>query len=129
MYTGREKWNIWIVYAVAMIVTIYMLSYIVLTPGSVLLSTTGDAGKNYFTYLYHSLYGNGMHFDGMNYPYGEHIIFTDGQPLLSVLQGYSRNIIPIDPLSIMHLLIGLSSIIICITIDIHITFANSSVFL
>jgi hypothetical protein len=51
-------------------------------------SLGSDAGKNIFTLVYHSLYGKGMHFTGMNYPYGEQIIYTDGLPLLSVPLGY-----------------------------------------
>jgi len=47
-------------------------------------ATGGDGGKNLFTYLYHILYGSGLRFTGMNYPYGEHIMYTDGQALLSV---------------------------------------------
>ena len=41
------------------------------------LSEGGDGSKNYFTYLYHILYEKGWHFTGMNYPWGEHISFTD----------------------------------------------------
>ena len=48
----------------------------------------GDAGKNIFTLIYHSLFGHGQQFTGMNYPYGDHILYADAQPLLSVTLGY-----------------------------------------
>jgi hypothetical protein len=51
---------------------------------SVLSSITGDALKNYYTFGYHLKNDlNVLHFSGMNFPYGEHVIYTDGQPLIS----------------------------------------------
>lgn len=44
----------------------------------------GDNMKNYYTPSYHVKHDQSYTwFDGMNYPYGEHLLFTDGQPLLS----------------------------------------------
>lgn len=54
-------------------------------PGSAMLNLGGDGTKNYFTYLFHCLYGKGIWFDGMNYPYGEHLFYVDAQPLYSIL--------------------------------------------
>ena len=62
----------------------YIFPGIVTSPTQVFPSLGGDGVKNEFTYLYHVLYGKGLWFDGLNYPYGEHIVYTDGQPLLSV---------------------------------------------
>ena len=72
---------------------------LVTSPGDILLHTDGDAFKNYYTFLYHSLYGDGLWFDGMNYPYGEHVFFADAQPLLSVPLSYFK-ILP--PLIVFH---------------------------
>jgi hypothetical protein len=45
----------------------------------------GDSLKNYFTFAYHARYWtNPLHFDGFNFPYGEHVIYTDCQPLISI---------------------------------------------
>lgn len=84
-----------------------MLSYIVLSPGHVFLEVDGDSAKNYYTFIYHSMYGSGLWFDGMNYPYGEHLVFTDAQPVLVLIS----KIIPVHPLTIMHLLIALSYVL------------------
>ncbi len=47
--------------------------------------TSDDGLKTYFTYLYHLKYDESfLHFGGMNYPFGEHIVFTDNQPALAV---------------------------------------------
>ena len=49
-----------------------------------LSSNTGDALKNYFTYAYHSSQDTSFwHFNGMAFPYGEHVVYTDAIPLLS----------------------------------------------
>ncbi|QJX47334.1 hypothetical protein HMJ29_10445 [Hymenobacter taeanensis] len=56
-----------------------------LHPGSYLFSSGGDGLKNNYTYLYHVLWGQGTHFKGMMYPYGDHVVYSDGQPLLSML--------------------------------------------
>ncbi len=44
----------------------------------------GDGYKSYHAYHYHIRYDSTLsHFAGMNYPYGEHVIPGDTQPLLS----------------------------------------------
>src|ERR1044072_169893 len=66
-------------------VAAYMLFHIIISPGHVLINDGGDAIKNYYTYLYQVLYGDGWHSMSMNYPFGEHVVYTDGQPLLAVV--------------------------------------------
>lgn len=95
-----------IIYLVAITATVYCLSDMVIQPGKILLSTHGDAAKNYYTYLYHAQYGNGIWFEGMNYPYGEHIVFADAQPVLSVI--FSWLFAFISPLAALHLSIAIS---------------------
>lgn len=50
-----------------------------------LFSTTGEGIRNYFTSVYYILNDSHQHFTGFNYPYGEHISFTDSQPLFSLI--------------------------------------------
>jgi hypothetical protein len=81
---------------------------IIVNPCQILLSLGGDASKNYFAYLYHIEYDRGVWFSGMNYPYGEHIIYTDGQPILSAPLSYIKGYLPINvnaALAIMHICI------------------------
>jgi len=54
-------------------------------PHKILYTITGDGIKNVFTSIYHIKYGSGTHFTGMNYPFGEHVLYTDNQPLLSIM--------------------------------------------
>lgn len=55
-----------------------------------------DAYKNYFIPAYYLKYDSGTHFSGMNYPYGEHVVFTDNQPLISWGLKVVQNIVPIS---------------------------------
>src|SRR4051812_17668941 len=49
-----------------------------------LSSITLDSIKNYYTFVYHiKADKNILSFSGMNYPIGEHIVFTDCQPLIT----------------------------------------------
>ena len=51
-------------------------------------SLPGDGIKNYYTYLYHAKFDSSFHeFSGMNYPYFEHVVYTDAHPLFSYLIG------------------------------------------
>lgn len=90
--------TIWMIVAIVMaaIVTSYTLYQLLFSP-LVVHELGGDAMKNYFAYIYHCMYGSGFWFDGMNYPYGEQIMFVDGQPLLTVTISYLRNWIVFTP--------------------------------
>lgn len=50
--------------------------------GQTAFTAGGDGYKNYYTLAYYVNYDSGTHFTGMNYPYGENVIYTDNQPLL-----------------------------------------------
>ncbi len=85
--TNKIKWYQWAIVALTMFVSIYARFHsIIKSPSSTLFGSGGDALKNYLTPLLHvknsSTYN---HFDSMNYPYGEHVLFTDNQPLISIL--------------------------------------------
>ena len=107
---GDKTWLL-ITTLFAVVVTTYVLSTIVTAPWHVVPELGGDGGKNIFTYLYHVLYDKGIWFTGMNYPYGEHIVFTDGQPLLSVLLGYVGGRSIETALTVMWWLVALSYIL------------------
>lgn len=59
------------------------------------LVTSGDGMKNYYTFMYHIRYDTSyMTFEGMNYPYGENIVFTDNQPIIANAVKLLSNFIP-----------------------------------
>lgn len=75
-----------------------------------------DGIKNYYTVQYHVLHDTSYtHFQGMNYPYGEHIIFTDNQPILAnTLRFIHRHLFDLSGSIILIMnLAMLSSVILC----------------
>jgi len=78
-------------------------------PGNSFFNLYGDGFKNYYTVYYHVKHDkNYTHFDGMNYPHGDHVMFTDGQPALAnTLKFISQNIVDISDhtIAIMNLAI------------------------
>lgn len=61
------------------------LGPLLLQPNAYMLHNDGDGIKNYFTPAYYLRYNQGLRFEGMNHPYGEHVVFTDNQPIISLL--------------------------------------------
>jgi hypothetical protein len=59
-----------------------------------ILNDTPDGFKNYMTTAWHVSHDSSyVHYEGMNYPYGEHVLFTDNQPILSAaMQWWSRHV-------------------------------------
>ncbi|MBL7705425.1 MAG: hypothetical protein JNM21_07725 [Taibaiella sp.] len=90
-------------------ITIFCFSEIVFNPNTSMIGAGGDGIKNYYTYLYYiAKDGGNAHFSGMNYPFGEHIIFTDNMPLLAGAISWLKNWFPSIghySLAIMHLLL------------------------
>src|SRR3954462_2991656 len=122
--TNKAQRYLWLLIAVifAVCLTVFTLSRIVTEPWHILPDIGGDGAKNNFTYLYHSLFGNGYWFEGMNYPYGEHIVYTDGMPVLSVPLTWFGHITPAIALTVLWLLVGASyvlSIVYCYKILVH----------
>lgn len=76
------------------IITYWFFSKSYLHP-TYFFNTTGDGIKNNCTYLYHILYdADYWQYNGMNYPFGENIIYIDCQPLLSNTVKFITSIFP-----------------------------------
>jgi len=67
---------------------------LLLNINSSLIAWGGDGLKNYFTYLYYVKYDHGVLFTGMNYPFGEHMTFTDNMPVLSGILVQLKSVFP-----------------------------------
>lgn len=84
---------------------------IFLSINSTLSSITLDSLKNYYTFVYHIKNDiNALAFTGMNYPFGEHVVYTDCQPILTFI----LRLFPFTHpylIGIMHSLMFLSFII------------------
>lgn len=75
----------WVVLTVAMVALIaHFYGHVLVAPGNVLLTGSGDGIKNYYTFIWHvDRDGSVMHYSGSGHPYGEQVFYTDGHPLLS----------------------------------------------
>ena len=64
---------------------------IIQDPNGHFFAENGDGLKNYYTYAYFIKHNvSATNFEGMNYPYGENYLYTDGHPFLaSTLRGLS----------------------------------------
>jgi hypothetical protein len=113
---NKRQESIWFICTavLAVAVTIYLLSYIVTSPGHMMIALGGDAGMTYHAYLYHILYEKGAWTNCMNYPYGDNVTYKGSLPLLSIPLSYLRDILHINSdraLAVMHLAIGLSYVL------------------
>src|SRR5688572_29338951 len=67
-----------------------------LHPNQYLFGHIEDGTKNYYTAAYYIKYNSGLWLTGMNYPYGEHITYTDNQPLFAIILNFiQQHISPI----------------------------------
>jgi hypothetical protein len=71
---------------ISSVLIIYFYGPLLLHPQSFLLNGSGDGLKNYYTYAWY-IQNNALstEFSGMNYPFGEHILYTDCHPLPAFL--------------------------------------------
>lgn len=86
MKTGFFKeWHLYLLlFLLSFGIYFYYFEHLLLHLNTVLFAAEGDSIKNYYTYAYHVSNDEGLlHFSGMNYPFGEHVVYTDCQPLLS----------------------------------------------
>lgn len=77
-----------VVVLLAMVVCFRFFGEMILNPNEFLFGAEGDGLKNYFSVAYQVIHGDGMWFKGMLYPYGDNLIFADGQPLLTKILQY-----------------------------------------
>lgn len=80
-------------------------------PTEYLFEPHGDGLKNYYTLAYYLRYDTGTHFTGMNYPFGEHVVFSDNQPLVAFLGRAAQRLgVPVatNVVGIVNLLLLLS---------------------
>jgi len=111
----KQSIGIIAVTAVATILVITSHFTLITNPNNFYLGAGIDGFKNYYTLDYHIKYDSSYsHFEGMNYPYGEHVVFTDNQPLISnTLKFISNNIVDISgyTVGIVNMLMLLSIVL------------------
>ena len=79
----QQKHLFWLGFLLMFAMSAYFFQHLFEHPNG-FMGVNGDGYKNYATVEYHvkndSTY---HHFQGMNYPYGDHLVFADAQPILA----------------------------------------------
>lgn len=87
MALQQKKWSPWGVLVLTGLMSLCLLwrfPDFFENPNTKVIEAWGDGYKSYMAFVYHIRYDSTYrHFQGMNYPYGEHVIPGDTQPGLS----------------------------------------------
>ncbi len=90
---NKEVWGILITIFLCLIMAYPIIGHVLISPNEYMYTFGGDGLTIYYDMIYHVMYGNGTHFTGMNYPYGEMIYMTDAQGALTqILQWINSNV-------------------------------------
>ena len=96
---------------IGILAIILLYTDVILHPDSFMFGAYGDSVKNYFTFAWHVRYdSNWLHFGGMNYPFGDHVCYTDGHPIFSLLLGHF-GFVKQYPVGTLNMLMLLSQIL------------------
>lgn len=84
-----QRQGLWCTVALALIWMVYFFGPVLCHPDDYMFGGAGDGAKNYYTFAYHVKHdASWLYFGGCNYPFGDHVTFTDGHPVLSLLFGW-----------------------------------------
>ncbi len=79
----KDKY-LWLAVLLSVLVSLYFFGDVLRSPNEYLFSSSGDGLQTYYQGVYHVKYDSTYwHQQSMNYPHGESIFFTGGQPLVS----------------------------------------------
>ena len=87
-------WGFWVVVGLAFALLWLRHGEWLSHPNDFMFGESPDGFKNYMTTSWHVRHDSSyVHFGGMNYPYGEHVLFTDNQPIFSAgMQWWSKHV-------------------------------------
>ena len=79
-----DKYSKAILLTFILLFTLFFYHDVILSPNSYLFGSSGDGIKNYFTLATHIKENSLTQSTAMNYPYGEHFLYLDCHPALSL---------------------------------------------
>ena len=83
--------GLWLTVLISSAIAVVSFPELILHGNTAMFTFGGDGIKNYFTVLYYLQNDSGVHFNGMNYPFGEHTSFADAQTgLVAPMQWLSQ---------------------------------------
>lgn len=109
-YNHLSQYAVLVSLAIALILLFF--GKIALQPNSYIFGQGGDGIKNYFTPAYYLKHDMGWEFTGMNYPYSEHVVFTDNQPIVAA----ALNFIDDHLFTISHYTIGILNVLMLLSL-------------
>jgi len=111
---GHTFWGLLVVLAVASLLIWAKHGAWLKAPNEVMFAKSSDGFKNYMASAWHVQHDSSyVHYGGMNYPFGEHVLFSDSQPILSAgMQWWSRHVFDVGDkvIGIIHLFLVCSII-------------------
>ena len=74
-----------------------LFNRVIVHPDAYLFSASGDAVKSYYNFSYYLKYDSGIEHNGINYPYGDHLLYMNSHPLyLQIIKFLDRFIYPLS---------------------------------
>ncbi|MFA9388720.1 MAG: hypothetical protein ACERKD_02870 [Prolixibacteraceae bacterium] len=100
-------------------IIVLLFRNVIFNLNTVYFSDHGDGLKSYYCATYHAVHDSTAgHFEGMNYPWGESVFFTDGQiPITNTVRFIDRHIFPCA-----HKLVGIINFMLIFSIFLAIIF-------
>jgi len=78
----KKNWySIFLLIFVSSFILFFVFKPVLLKPDQFLYASSDDALKSYYNFAYYLKYNNGIKLDGINYPYGEHLMYDNTHPL------------------------------------------------
>jgi hypothetical protein len=72
----------------AAVLTVVLFGPVLANPNDFYFNPGGDMLQSYYVTAFFAAFDSGVHFSGMNYPYGEHINYPNLQPLVAATMGF-----------------------------------------
>lgn len=107
----KDSFCVLLLFVISILYYAFYFNKIIIHPNNVLSTIGGDGFHSYYVYMHHIINDKGfIETQGLNYPFGEHLVYTDCIPLLTfILKAlpFSHNY----AIGILHTLIFLSYIV------------------
>lgn len=92
----KNTYSIIINVIIASVILFFIFKPVILNPDGYIFNKTGETIKGYYNFSYNFQYGSGVKHEGVNYPYSEHIMYDNNQPLILWVFKLVNSIIPIN---------------------------------
>lgn len=99
-YWGRSRLLSYLPLVAFVALVWFRFRSVLIDPCAYLFANSVDGLKNYFNLAHYLKHDKGLLTSGFNYPYGDHLFYTDSHPLWALMLKQVDNLIPIAPAAI-----------------------------